>query len=452
MPHDRLATSLSAADDRIRLSEWLPPRSGVAPKIRFGRHWINVLWALPVIFVTGVIAIAGAQALRALPASQAFIASYPGVPESAASVSSGFPAWLRVMHFLNLFLMTFIVRSGVQILADHPRLYWNRDCTPGTEWFRFQHAVPTGRIWTSKDDAVTLSAWLGIPGLRHSIGLARWWHFSITLLWMVNGIGFYVLLFTTDQWQRLVPTAWAVIPNAASTALQYLSLTFPADQSWARYNSLQQIAYFITVFVAAPASIVTGLMQSPAISNRIGWVGRVLNRQRARSLHFAALWWFLLFILVHVTLVFVTDLRVNLNTMFAGVHDDSWRGLAYSVPALLLVGLCWWGASPFTLRHPRLVQRVGGVLARPFSDVTERWDPRSELTEQDISPHFWPNGMMPASSEFEAMVKHDFADYRLRIGGLVEAPREFSLAELKAMPRQEQITTHFCIQGWSGVA
>ena len=452
MPHDRLATSLSAADDRIRLSEWLPPRSGVAPKIRFGRHWINVLWALPVIFVTGVIAIAGAQALRALPASQAFIASYPGVPESAASVSSGFPAWLRVMHFLNLFLMTFIVRSGVQILADHPRLYWNRDCTPGTEWFRFQHAVPTGRIWTSKDDAVTLSAWLGIPGLRHSIGLARWWHFSITLLWMVNGIGFYVLLFTTDQWQRLVPTTWAVIPNAASTALQYLSLTFPADQSWARYNSLQQIAYFITVFVAAPASIVTGLMQSPAISNRIGWVGRVLNRQRARSLHFAALWWFLLFILVHVTLVFVTDLRVNLNTMFAGVHDDSWRGLAYSVPALLLVGLCWWGASPFTLRHPRLVQRVGGVLARPFSDVTERWDPRSELTEQDISPHFWPNGMMPASSEFEAMVKHDFADYRLRIGGLVEAPREFSLAELKAMPRQEQITTHFCIQGWSGVA
>jgi hypothetical protein len=25
---------------------------------------------------------------------------------------------------------------------DHPRLYWKRDCTPGTEWFRFQKAVP----------------------------------------------------------------------------------------------------------------------------------------------------------------------------------------------------------------------------------------------------------------------------------------------------------------------
>lgn len=28
----------------------------------------------------------------------------------------------------------------------------------------------------------------------------------------------------------------------------------------------------------------------------------------------------------------------------------------------------------------------------------------------------------------------------------------FTFAELKAMPKQEQITEHFCIQGWSGVA
>ena len=35
---------------------------------------------------------------------------------------------------------------------------------------------------------------------------------------------------------------------------------------------------------------------------------------------------------------------------------------------------------------------------------------------------------------------------------MVEAPQEFSLADLKAMAKQEQITTHFCIQGWSGVA
>jgi hypothetical protein len=33
------------------------------------------------------------------------------------------------------------------------------------------------------------------------------------------------------------------------------------------------------------------------------------------------MWWFLFFILVHVSLVFITGARVNLNMMFAGVND-----------------------------------------------------------------------------------------------------------------------------------
>ena len=133
--------------------------------------------------------------------------------------------------------------------------------------------MPTGRIWTAKDDSVTLPPWLGIPGIRHSICLARRWHFSVTLLWMINGVLDYVLLFTSGQWLRLVPTSWDVFPNAVSTAVQYLSLTFPVDEGWTSYNSLQQLAYFTTVFIAAPTSIVTGLMQCPAISNRLGWFG-----------------------------------------------------------------------------------------------------------------------------------------------------------------------------------
>lgn len=267
-PHDPLSSSLSSADDRVRLSHWLPPQAGVVPKIRIGRHWINVLWVLPVVFVLLVAGVATAQALRALPNVQQVLLRYPGIPASAIAVTTGFPAWLRLQHFLNLFFMVFIIRAGIQILADHPRLYWARGCTPGTEWFRFQKAVPTGRIWTAKDDSVTIPGWLGIPEVRHSISLARWWHFSVTLLWMINGVVFYTLLFSTGQWVRLVPTTWEVFPNAASTALQYLALTFPADQSWTRYNSLQQVTYFLTVFVAAPASILTGLMQNPAISNR----------------------------------------------------------------------------------------------------------------------------------------------------------------------------------------
>jgi methionine sulfoxide reductase catalytic subunit len=323
-PHDPIASTLSAADDRIVLSHWLPPRDGIVPHIRIGRRWFNLLWTIPIGAIGLVLLIALAQSLRDLPSVQTFIKAYPGIAQAAPSVDTGFPWWLQLQHFLNMLFMMLIIRAGIQILADHPRLYWNRDCTPGTEWFRFQHPVPEGRIWTAKDDAVTLPTWLGIPGLRHTIGLARWWHFSIDLLWVLNGIAFCTLLFMTNQWLRLVPVTWDVFPNALSTAIQYASLNFPVDHSWTRYNGLQKLSYFITVFIAAPVSITTGLLQSPAISNRLGLLGTVLNRQVARSVHFISFVWFVLFILAHGIMVFITGIRQNTNNMFAGVHSAGW--------------------------------------------------------------------------------------------------------------------------------
>jgi DMSO/TMAO reductase YedYZ molybdopterin-dependent catalytic subunit len=164
------------------------------------------------------------------------------------------------------------------------------------------------------------------------------------------------------------------------------------------------------------------------------------------------MWWFLYFILIHVTLVFITGARVNLNMMFAGVHDGSWSGLKIFVPAMALVAVTWWLASPFTIRHARFVQMIGEFMMWPFNALTEWWDPNSQLTEKDISPFFWPNGTMPKSAEFDSLVADGFKSFALLVSGLVEVPSVFSYAELKAMPKQEQITTHFCIQGWSGVA
>jgi methionine sulfoxide reductase catalytic subunit len=91
-------------------------------------------------------------------------------------------------------------------------------------------------------------------------------------------------------------------------------------------------------------------------------------------------------------------------------------------------------------------------LSRPFGAATQSWDAKSQLDEAAISPYFWLNGTMPNSAEFDELVADNFAQYHLRVGGLVENSVELSLADLRAMPKQEQITTHFCIQGWSGVA
>lgn len=447
-----LREALSSADDRVLLNHWTPPRSGIIPHVRLFGRWFNVLWLLPVGAAALLIAVAAAQSLREFSAVQAFIAAHPGAPSSTPAVTTGYPWWLRLQHFVNMFFMLFIIRAGIQILADHPRLYWKRDSTPGTEWFRFQTDVPTDRVWTAKDDAVTLPTWLGIPGLRHTIGLARWWHFSVNFLWVLNGALFYVLIFTSGQWLRIVPVTWDVFPNALSTALQYASLDFPAEQSWTRYNSLQQLTYFVTVFVAAPVSILTGLLQGPAISNRLGWIGRTINRQTARSIHFISFLWFVFFIIVHGTLVLITGVRGNTNLMFAGVNDGSWTGFWLFLLAMAFLATCWALVSPFTLRHARLVQRVGRFMIGWLKGLAEWFDPRSQLTEADISPHFWPNGTMPASPEYDALVASRFETYSLRIDGLVENPVELSLADLKQFPKQDQITTHFCIQGWSGVA
>jgi DMSO/TMAO reductase YedYZ molybdopterin-dependent catalytic subunit/thiosulfate reductase cytochrome b subunit len=349
--------------------------------------------------------------------------------------------------------MVFIIRSGVQILSDHPRLYWTRHSTPGKDWFRIQKPVPPDPLWTAKQDSISLPGQVGLPGLRHSIGLARWWHLGVDAFWLLNGVIFVALLFATARWERLVPTSWDVFPNALSVLIQYLSLNWPTESGWAAYNGLQLIAYFVTVFVAAPLALITGLGMSPALSTRFKRISRVFSIQTARSLHFLVLAWFLVFIVMHVTFVFTTGLLVNLNHVYAGRTDDSWLGFWLFAASMVLVLVGWVAATPFTIRHPRVVQRAGQAIVGPLQHLFEHVDPKpGQYTEKDISPYFWHNGQYPDSDEYKALFDSDFANYRLRINGLVEHPVDLDLAQLKALPHHEQITQHFCIQGWSGVA
>lgn len=456
---DELHSSLTIGEESIDPTTWagsIPQQHGTAPHVRFGRsRWFNLLWLIPVGFVVLISAVAVAKGLRNNPSVERFIARNPGTTLTPEALENqGFPWWVGAQHFLNMFLMIFIIRSGAQILADHPRLYWTRHSTPGKEWFRVQKEVPNEPLWTAKEDSVGLPRQVGLPGLRHTIGLARWWHLGTDVVWLLNGAIFYVLLFTTWQWRRVVPTTWDIIPNSASALLQYLSLDWPTEHGWVAYNGLQMTAYFITIFIAAPLALVTGLGMSPALSTRFRRVSKVLSIQAARSMHFLVLCWFLFFIVIHVTLVFTTGLLKNLNHIYGGSDSSSWLGFGVFAATMVLVIVAWAAATPFTLRHPRTVQRVGYALIGPVQRLFEHVDTRpGEYSEGDISPYFWHNGQYPDTSEqYNALRKGDFSDYRLEIAGLVDNPVELSLADLRALPHHEQITQHFCIQGWSGVA
>ncbi|MFS8124815.1 molybdopterin-dependent oxidoreductase [Rhizobium sp. BR 250] len=95
-------------------------------------------------------------------------------------------------------------------------------------------------------------------------------------------------------------------------------------------------------------------------------------------------------------------------------------------------------AETLTMKAQRLLQGRD-ALAREF-------------TEADISPSFRVNGTSaPDSEEYAELVESKFANWRLRIDGLVERPLQISLAELRMLPARTQITRHDCVEGWSAI-
>ncbi len=75
-----------------------------------------------------------------------------------------------------------------------------------------------------------------------------------------------------------------------------------------------------------------------------------------------------------------------------------------------------------------------------------------EFRPDQISPIFRANGTAnPNTPEYKALWRNGFADWRLRIHGLVGRELSLSLAQLHAMPHREQITRHDCVEGWSAI-
>jgi len=90
-----------------------------------------------------------------------------------------------------------------------------------------------------------------------------------------------------------------------------------------------------------------------------------------------------------------------------------------------------------TLRSQRLL--MGDSLAREF-------------TEAEMSPVFKANGnLRVADPAYRAQLVQGFAQWALRVDGLVRQPLTLPLAALKAMPQRTQITRHDCVEGWSAI-
>jgi thiosulfate reductase cytochrome b subunit len=260
---------------------------------------------------------------------QDFLTTYPGESHLPESAPVGIPAWLAWQHFFNTFFMVLIIRTGWQVRTDkRPGAFW----TP--RW--------------SKDG-------------RGKISLSLWFHQSLDVLWLTNGVIFVVLLFATGQWMRVVPTSWDVIPNAVSAALQYVSLDWPTENGWVNYNSLQVLAYFVTIFLAAPLAALTGVRMSGLWPRNATRLTKAYPIEWARAIHFPVMLYFVLFIIVHVTLVLATGALRNLNHMYGGQDAINWAGFWIFVGSLVLIVAAWIAARPLVLAPiARLSGKVTG--------------------------------------------------------------------------------------------
>ncbi|MDB5506760.1 MAG: molybdopterin oxidoreductase [Devosia sp.] len=76
-----------------------------------------------------------------------------------------------------------------------------------------------------------------------------------------------------------------------------------------------------------------------------------------------------------------------------------------------------------------------------------------EYSTSEIRQGQRPNGSTdPSTAEYLALKANNFADYRLKVTGLVETEVSYSLNELRNMPARSQITRHDCVEGWSCIA
>jgi thiosulfate reductase cytochrome b subunit len=90
------------------------------------------------------------------------------------------------------------------------------------------------------------------------------------------------------------------------------------DEAWS-YNVLQRLTYLLVIFGLFPLVIWTGLAMSPAFASAVPVAVTALGgQQSARTIHFFAAVFLLLFLLTHVAMVGLSGFRSRMRAMIAG--------------------------------------------------------------------------------------------------------------------------------------
>jgi|HubBroStandDraft_1064217.scaffolds.fasta_scaffold173528_2 thiosulfate reductase cytochrome b subunit len=229
-------------------------------------------------------------------------ASLPGLATRASDIleSPRHSAVVRITHWINALSFFGLLVSGFAILLAHPRFYWGE----------------TGGVGTPSLLDLPLPFMSGGPS-----GWGRSLHFLSAWVCVLTG-SFYALAGIVTQHFRknLLPAradvAWGSLSRAVSDHLRFKR---PGVETSVAYNVLQRLTYLGVVFVVFPLMIWTGLAMSPAIVSVFPVFVTVLGgQQSARTIHFFAADFLVLFLLVHIAMVYLAGFRHRMGAMITG--------------------------------------------------------------------------------------------------------------------------------------
>ncbi len=238
------------------------------------------------------------------------------VPSAASAVptttvTSRHSALVRVTHWITTLCFLALLVSGVEIVISHPRFYWGEtgnDLTPTL--FRLpipasRNLVPTGYGYVLPDQN----------------GWSRCLHFQSAWVVVFTGLLYAIYgLFAGHFRKNLLPDGADLSWGAFSTSIaSHLLFERPsAAEAWS-YNVLQRLSYLLVIFVLFPFVIWTGLAMSPAFVSAVPAAVNVLGgQQSARTLHFFVSLALVLFLLVHVGMVWFAGFRSRMRAMITG--------------------------------------------------------------------------------------------------------------------------------------
>ncbi len=229
----------------------------------------------------------------------------------AATVDSRHSALVRITHWITTLCFLALLVTGGEIVISHPRFYWGEVGNDLTQpLFKLpipasRNLVPTGYKYVLPDQN----------------GWSRYLHFQSAWLLVFTGL-LYVIFSVLSRHlrQNLLPgeadLSWRAISKDIANHLRFARPN--AADAWS-YNVLQRLSYLFVIFVLFPFVIWTGLAMSPAFVSAVPAAVNVLGgQQSARTLHFFVTLALVLFLLVHVGMVWFAGFRSRMRAMITG--------------------------------------------------------------------------------------------------------------------------------------